>query len=276
MEVRANYLAVGIFALGLFLAGILFTFWIAKKEDIPMTSYDIYMKESVVGLALNSDVLFNGVRVGSVSHIKISDSDPGAVNIRVLIAADTPVRENSLANLVPRGVTGLSLVSISGGTADSPRTQVAPGEVGVIKTTPSALDAVMQSFPQTVSAANEVLNRFTDMLSPGNIDSLTTSLASMATLTSTLAQNASAFDSLLATLNKTSAQFLSLAETANRILAGLEPGLRQISHDGLSDMRMLMLEARTLVQTLNRIGRQVESNPRRFFFGDAIKEYATP
>jgi phospholipid/cholesterol/gamma-HCH transport system substrate-binding protein len=77
-------------------------------------------------------------------------------------------------------------------------------------------------------------------------------------------------------LDKAGKSFSSLGETAVRILAGWEPGLRRLSQEGLSDMRMLMLEARTLVQTLNRIARQMESNPRRFFFGDAVKEYPAP
>jgi phospholipid/cholesterol/gamma-HCH transport system substrate-binding protein len=276
MEVRANYLAVGIFTLGLFLAGIFFTLWIARQDDIPMVSYDIYMRESVVGLTLNSDVLFNGVRVGSVSRIKISEADPGAVNIRVLIAADTPVREDSFANLVPRGVTGLSLVSISGGTATSPRQQVLPGEAGVIKTMPSALDTVMQNFPQTLASANEVLQRLNDLLSPRNIDSLSNTLDSLASLASILARNAERLDGLLNGFDKGGDLLFSLAGTAHRIMAGLEPGLRQFSREGLSDLRMLVLEARTLVQTLNRIGRQMESNPRRFFFGDTVKEYPAP
>ena len=257
MEVRANYLAVGVFTLGLLLAGIFFPLWIARQDDIPMTSYDIYMRESVVGLTLNSDVLFNGVRVGSVSRIKISGTDPGAVVIRVLIAADTPVREDSFANLVPRGVTGLSLVSISGGTSGSPRIQVPPDGVGVIRTTPSALDTVMQNFPQTLAAANEVLSRFKDMLSPRNIEALSVTLSSTATLASTLARNTDALDKLLGNLDRAGQHFLSLGETAGRVLAGWEPGLRRFSQEGLSDMRMLMLEARALVQTLNRIARQM-------------------
>ncbi|MDR1360518.1 MAG: MlaD family protein [Deltaproteobacteria bacterium] len=276
MEVRANYLAVGIFTLGLFLAGILFTLWIARQDDIPMDSYDIYMRESVVGLTLNSDVLFNGVRVGSVSQIKISDTDPGAVNIRVFIAADTPVREDSFANLVPRGVTGLSLVSISGGTADSPKKDLAPGEVGVIKTMPSALDSVMQNFPQTLSAANEVLRRFNELLSPGTVQSFSDILSSAATLSSTLAGNAGRLEGILSNFDKTGKLFLGLAGTAERLVSGMEPGLRQFTREGLADVRALVLEARSLIQTLNRIGRQVENNPRRFFFGDSIREYPSP
>ncbi|MDR2076981.1 MAG: MlaD family protein [Desulfovibrio sp.] len=274
MEVRANYLAVGIFTLGTLLAGILFTLWIARQDDTPMVSYDIHMRENVVGLVPNSDVLFNGVRVGTVSRIKISDSDPAEVNIRVLIAADTPVREDSFANLVPRGVTGLSLVSISGGSADSPRQQVPPGQVGVIKTTPSALDSVMQNFPQTLAAANEVLKRFSDLLSPENIDALSLTLASMSALSSTLAKNTDSLDALLRNLGKAGDKFFSLMETANRAMTGMESTLRQFSPEDISSLRLLVLDARALVQTLNRIGRQVESNPRRFFFGDAVKEYS--
>ena len=80
MEVRANYIVVGVFALIMLLGGLAFTVWIAKSHQrIPMQFYDIYMEESVVGLSINNDVLFNGVLVGKVSQIKISRVEAGAV-----------------------------------------------------------------------------------------------------------------------------------------------------------------------------------------------------
>jgi hypothetical protein len=36
---------------------------------------------------------------------------------------------------------------------------------------------------------------------------------------------------------------------------------------------MLMVELRALVHALTRAGQKLESDPRRFFFGDSVREY---
>ncbi|MDR2162151.1 MAG: MlaD family protein [Desulfovibrio sp.] len=277
MEVSARYFLIGLFALGLSLAGVLFILWTAGNQGEPMTSYDIRMRENVTGLTLNSDVLFNGVRVGTVSRIKISATDPGTVNIRVLLPADTPVREDSLASLAPRGVTGFSLVSISGGTAGSPLLQVPPGEAGVIRATTSPLDAVMQSVPSTIAAANEFLSRLNSLLSQDNIQALSSSFSSVASLASSLAEKHSSLDNALDSVHRAGASFVSLAEKAHLLLADLEPKLRRFSEDGSTAVQSLLQDGRTLLQTLNRIAKQMESNPRRFLFRtDSVKEYPAP
>ena len=274
MEVRANYIVVGAFTLGLILAGIFFTMWIAKwDKGIPMTEYDIYMKESVTGLSVNNDVVFTGVRVGSVTRIKISETQPGAVVVRVSVTADTPVRENSEASLQIQGVTGVSIISITGGTAASPIMQVPAGTVGSIRFKPSPLASVLHSLPETLASINNLLIRMEGVFSDKNLESLTITLDSLADVSSKLAARAGALDAVLVDAEKAGGNLVTFSEKVNRMAANIEPGLKQFSNEGLTDMRMLMLEARTLVQTLTRLSKQLESDPRRFFFGESVQEY---
>ncbi len=296
MEIRANYILVGLFTLLMLFGGLGFTLWTAKRDkDVPMTRYDISFNESVRGLSVNSDVLFSGVRVGKVEQIKISEVTPGAVRVRILIAADTPVRENSQAQLIVVGLTGTSAITISGGTVNSPLMKVPDGAVGELHYEPSPLSSVVAQMPDVLASANLLLRRMERMFSERNAQSFTTMMDSMASVAQVIADRAETIDKILANAEKAAHDFDLLVLNANKALMGdvkaasesmskiakrldatlsvMEPGLKQFSNQGLADARMLMVEMRNLVHVLTRVSQKLESDPRRFMFGEPVKEY---
>ena len=296
MEIRANYILVGLFTLLMLFGGLGFTLWTAKRDkDVPMTRYDISFNESVRGLSVNSDVLFSGVRVGKVEQIKISEVTPGAVRVRILIAADTPVRENSQAQLIVVGLTGTSAITISGGTVNSPLMKVPDGGVGELHYEPSPLSSVVAQMPDVLASANLLLRRMERMFSERNAQSFTTMMDSMASVAQVIADRAETIDKILGNTEKAAHDFDLLVLNANKALMGdvkaasesmnkiakrldatlsvMEPGLRQFSNQGLADARMLMVEMRNLVHVLTRVSQKLESDPRRFMFGEPVKEY---
>ena len=296
MEIRANYILVGLFTLLMLFGGLGFTLWTAKRDkDVPMARYDISFNESVRGLSVNSDVLFSGVRVGKVEQIKISEVTPGAVRVRILIAADTPVRENSQAQLIVVGLTGTSAITISGGTVNSPLMKVPDGAVGELHYEPSPLSSVVAQMPDVLASANLLLRRMERMFSERNAQSFTTMMDSMASVAQVFADRAETIDKILANAEKAAHDFDLLVLNANKALMGdvkaasesmnkiakrldatlsvMEPGLKQFSNQGLADARMLMVEMRNLVHVLTRVSQKLESDPRRFMFGEPVKEY---
>lgn len=67
METKANYVLVGIFTLAVCVAAFVFVYWIARYGDRQeMTTLEIRIAGSVTGLAEGSQVLFNGIKVGTV------------------------------------------------------------------------------------------------------------------------------------------------------------------------------------------------------------------
>lgn len=296
MEIRANYLIVGLFTLAVLIGGVGFSLWIASRDkDVPMTEYEISFNESVKGLSVNSDVLFIGIRVGKVTQIKISGVTPGEVRVRVAIAADTPVRENSRAQLEVRGITGVSVVSISGGTADSPLIDVPDGAVGEIPPEQSALASVFAQMPDVLSSASHVLSNVNKVFSEENIAAVSGILGDLRTVSATLADNAQTIDHLLKESEKlarsadrllgnanqalitdvkeTTEAMSRIAARVDSTLTVMEPGLRQFTTQGLSDLRMLLIEMRNMAHVLTRVGQKLESDPRRFLFGDQHQEY---
>lgn len=296
MEIRANYILVGVFALLVVLASGAFLLWVGGKgKNIPMTQYDISFNESVRGLSVNNDVLFTGIRVGKVTDITISRVTPGEVRVRISIASDTPVRQDSVAQLEWRGITGISVISISGGSAQSPLMQVPKGAIGNIRHAPSPLFSAVAHVPDLLAAANNVLGRVEKIFSDENARALVRILASLSEVSDTLAGRTESINNLLLEAERSGAAMHALLAAANEVLANdvkktsrtmnaiagrvdstlaaMEPGLKQFSTQGLADIRLLTAEMRTLIHVLTRVGQKLENDPRRFLFGDTIREY---
>jgi phospholipid/cholesterol/gamma-HCH transport system substrate-binding protein len=296
MEIRANYIAVGLFTILMVLGGLGFTLWIASRDKgVEVSFYDISFNESIKGLSRNSDVLFIGIRVGRVVNIKISDVTPGEARVRVAIAADTPVREDSMAQLQIQGLTGGVVISITGGTAGSPLKRVPVGAVGEIAYEPSPLSSVVAQMPDVISAASQALHQVEKVFSQENAEAITSILASLNVLAAVLADRSDTIDDIVADTEKLIQNFDILTVSANKALTTdvrstaeamnniaqrldktlgvMEPGLREFSTQGLADMRLLMVEMRNLVHVLTRVSQKMESDPRRFFFGSPVPEY---
>lgn len=296
MEIRANYVMVGMFALAAMVGIVCFTLWIGSRDKgLELDNYEISFTESVKGLSVNSDVLFIGIRVGKVTAIKISDVNPGQVRVRIAVAADTPVRANSKAQLESRGITGATVISISGGSADSPLIDTPEGSVAEIKTEPSTMSSVFGQMPDVMNESLRVLENINKVFSPENIQAWHDISSSLREVSLALGKRAHSVDAILGESEKLVRDLDRLAVNANEIMSTdvkqggaalsrianrvdgtltvMEPGLRQFSTTGLADMRMLMVEMRNLTQVMTRVFQKVESDPRRFFFGEQNKEY---
>ena len=296
MEVRANYIIVGLFTI-LTIASILaFTIWISRGDSrIEMQEFDIAINDSVSGLGLSSDVLFSGIRVGQVTNIKISPTTPGQVVVRVSIRQDTPVREDSIATLESRGLTGLSVVAINGGSGEAPLMSVRKGQVGHIEYRSSPFAAFKQYVPHTLESMAKILLRIDELLSDKNIAALGNTIQSIDTITQTFANRSESLDAILhnaeiasANLAQLSADasgmirtdlqvaaksFNSLAKRLDKTLAAMEPGLNSFSKEGLTNLQMLLVEWRNMTHSFTRLTQRIENNPRQFFFGESTQEF---
>ena len=98
METKASHLVIGTFVL-LVVAGIFgFVVWLAKLQiDREFAEYHIFFDGAVSGLSVGSDVLFDGIQVGSVQDIRIDPDTLGRVRVHVEVDANTPIRADSVA-----------------------------------------------------------------------------------------------------------------------------------------------------------------------------------
>src|SRR3546814_11905034 len=131
METRANYIAVGAFVLILFFGLIGLVLWVAEfRSQLAYNHYDIFFRGSVSGLKSGNPVSYRGVIVGEVAEVRIDPTNVEQIRVTVRIDENTPVKTDTRASLEMQGITGGSLVMLSGGTNKASRLKAigrAPG-----------------------------------------------------------------------------------------------------------------------------------------------------
>jgi phospholipid/cholesterol/gamma-HCH transport system substrate-binding protein len=115
METRANYVLIGAFTLAAVVGAFLFVMWIAGYGSSGShRSYQVVFNGSVAGLSAGANVSFNGIKVGEVTHLTFSRSDPHQVVADIDVNSDAPIDRNTKARLETQGLTGGAVVALLG------------------------------------------------------------------------------------------------------------------------------------------------------------------
>jgi phospholipid/cholesterol/gamma-HCH transport system substrate-binding protein len=297
VETRVSYTVVGLFVIGLGAALVLSFVWLATRgDDKTYLRYEVLTTESVSGLNRNASVTYRGVVVGRVASISIDRDDPEQVRIQLDIEAGTPVRTDTTAVLVTQGVTGLARVELTGGSRAAPALLPQPDRPPPIIPSGASLVARLDSaLDMLVVTVERLSTRFDRLLSDENLDALAGTLdalrlvtgeiashraeigAGLANTSTTLENAARLSGELASTLARTAGTVSALEETARsvtRTSRALEAAVGE-GREGVArafgqlgpEVTALLGEMRQLAETLRRVARDVESNPRVFLFG---------
>jgi phospholipid/cholesterol/gamma-HCH transport system substrate-binding protein len=113
--------------------------------------YYVIFDRSVSGLAPGGTVEFQGVIVGRVQEIRLTDTIPPKVSVGIDIDPGTPLRKDTRAELLGSVVTGIKFIALGGGTEAAGSLE--PG--GVI---PGSVTAFEQLGDQVAQIASRVLD----------------------------------------------------------------------------------------------------------------------
>lgn len=167
METRANYVLIGAFVLAGFVAIIAFFLWFAQIELKRQFAYYDVRFSAVSGLAQASEVRYAGLPVGQVVDVRLAPDMDGTILVRLEIAAETPVRTDSIATIETLGVTGVSYVGISAG--DPAAALLRAGDaVPEITAGRSVLQVLSQDAPEITAQILDLLARGGELFSPEN------------------------------------------------------------------------------------------------------------
>lgn len=297
MESRVSYAAVGLFVVLLSAALVAVGLWLgsgitAKRYD----RYSIYFEESVSGLTRNAPVKYRGVVVGRVERIELAEHDPERVHLVIAVEEHTPIKTDTTAKLDPQGVTGLVHVELTGGTREAPPLESAGGApYPVIPSEPSLISRLDQALSRGLGTVDRVAERLLAVLSEENQQNLSETLANLERFSAALAANADRLEAALrnaeamtergaaaaaelpqvmAQARQTLAEFETLAQglqsTSAEFRAMAAAGTREIDQLGsrtLPEVDALLLELRTLTESLTLLTEDLRSNPRMLLFG---------
>ena len=316
METRANNLLVGTFVLLILAGTTVFFLWLARFQfDVEYTRYDIRFPGSVSGLKVGSSVELNGVLVGEVIYIQIDPEEVETVIVTIEVPATTPVRENTLAKLQIKGITGGVSIQLAGGTQEAAPLAPKPGKKrAVITSQASTLEQFLEDAPELLQRLQVLVSRASALLNEDNQAVFAESLENISVLTGALAARTDDIETLfdsaaqtMANLRDASDALKTTAGTINATVDRNEPEvaaligdlrksattmtrvsiqiealieenrepLRDFTSEGLYELTNFLTEARALIDGLNRVTTQVERDPARFIFGDQQQGYET-
>jgi len=316
METRANNLLVGSFVLLILAGTTVFFLWLAKFQfDVEFTRYDVRFAGSVSGLKVGSAVELNGILVGEVIDIRIDPERVENVVVTIEVPSETPVREDTLASLQIKGLTGGVTVQLAGGTQNSPPLQPKAGEKrAIVASQASSLEQFLEDAPELLQSLQLLVGRASALLSEDNQAAFAQSLQNVSALTGALAARTDDIETLfdsasqtMANLRDASDALKTTADTFNTTVARNEPEvaglvadlrqsaitmtrfskelealvaenrepLRDFTGEGLYELTNFLSEARALIDGLNRVTTQVERDPARFIFGNQQQGYET-
>src|SRR6266436_3198162 len=96
METRASHVLIGTFTLAAIAAAFGFVYWFSNpSQGIARATYRVAFAGSVSGLRAGASVLFNGIRVGEVTDLRLNPEDPRQVVATIGIDHAVPIRADT-------------------------------------------------------------------------------------------------------------------------------------------------------------------------------------
>ena len=174
MERDTHYFVVGLFVITTLIAGFFFAGLFIKKNNTEQLPYLVYFSTPVEGLMKGSEVRFMGVNVGEVAAVGLLDKpvEGALIEVKVDVAANTPVDNTTVAILRQQSLTGLMYLNLlqtdtAPAATPSPLT-TSPAQPAVIPTQLSALDDLLTRLPDIETRLGNVLSAAEDLLNPDN------------------------------------------------------------------------------------------------------------
>ena len=300
MEREANYAAVGAFVLIAALLGALFVYWYSDtREHRDYNRYEIYFTGSVSGLDKGGAVRYLGVGVGRVVDIRIDPRDSSRVQVIVDVDARTPVSPHTVAELQLQGITGLLYIDLSEDHNQRPTTPPVAGlKYPVIRSAPSRFDVFLQSLPELVASANDVVKRADRLLSNENLSAVSAAVSNLDKASSRLPQTVHDLNSLIGELRAASTELTASARSAHQLLDSAQPEVREtlerartigenlanasvqlnkligenrqdirtFTREGLPEIERFVREGRAAAQDIQALANSLRENPNQLLY----------
>jgi len=258
METRANYVVIGLLTLVTIVGAFGFVFWLQHSGGVgDRTFYRVVFDGPAQGLRTGGAVLFNGIRVGEVTDLRLNPKNPRQVMATVSVALNTPVRTDTQASLNYQGLTGIAALSLKGGAPDAPVLVAKEGETApVIAVDPEAAQDITES-------AREVLQKINSVVIE-NQESVRAAIKNIDAFTAVLAKNSERFDHILAGLDGLIAgtdgkpgEIAEAVKAFHSLAENLDKRTAELTTDG-----------KRALGVIERAVRNLDKNPQRLIFGN--------
>jgi len=254
LENKANYLVNGVFTLFAVAAIVGFVHWIrAGPVTGPRATYHIVFRGSVGGLTKGSEVLFNGMQVGSVAAVSLDERDPRQVVATVSLDSGIPIGDDTFVGLEFGTITGVAWIEMRG--SDPSPGPLPTGADGI-----PVLTADEGAMTSLSGKARALIPKLDSMLAANS--ELHRSLAKFEDFTATLKSNSGRIDQVLGGMENwigssdkpgqladAAKSVRLIADNFNSQIDGMSRGLEQFAGPGLKNIDDIIANARRAVAT---------------------------
>ncbi|MEZ5956585.1 MAG: MlaD family protein [Hyphomonadaceae bacterium] len=266
METKANYVLIGAATIvGAFLI-MLFSLWITTGDlRRGYNTYDVVFEDPVRGLTEGGEVRFNGIKVGEVESLRIDSVRTNVVIARIRVSSDVPVKTDTEAQLEPIGLTGVTLIQLSSGSADAELSRPAFGAPPPrILGRGSQIDVIVARGEEVALRASEAMAAVRDLLTDENIARVTRSLQNIEVISQRLA----AQDSVISSSGDAAREIAQLSRQLQSDLADLDQTIARVNEaagvaagETLPELSLAAEEIRRAASSISRVANNLEENP---------------
>ncbi len=308
MNTRSSKAKVGLFVIvtGALLAITLFVFgglrmWGGRSH------YAIEFDGTVMGLEKGAQVYLNGIRVGSVDSIGVSETDLKKVRIGIVVDDDTPVKEDTRAVLQMAGITGLKVIDLRDGTLGSPRLAAGstiPQGVTTLDKLEKTAETIAEQSTEIIKKASRVVDNLATLTDPmsdiasnsrvasknlaqatagldamisENREGLRATIASVGATASSaqgmINENRVALRETLATVKATATGAQSLMDEQ---VTQLVTEIKTVVRDNGGTLHAALADLRVASRSFKEMSREVRQKPSRLLFSGEVRERKLP
>lgn len=273
METKANYVLIGAATVIGAVLIMLFAAWMSTGDlRRGVNEFDVVFDDPVRGLTEGGEVRFNGIKVGEVDDLRIDPESTQRVIARIRVSTDVPVKTDTLAQLEPIGLTGVTLIQLSPG---SPNAEVLRRDFGApiprIEGRGSQIDILVERSEDIVMRASEAMAAVRDLLTDENIARVSRMIANLETTSALLADRNGAVarsGAAVGAMTDAAAEIGQLARQTREDLANLDRimtdvslATRTASGETLPELTLAAEEIRRAAAAITRVANNLEENP---------------
>ena len=301
METRAHYVAIGA-AVMIAMAAVALVILYFGQTSREYDEYDVIFKDRVSGLTRGAQVSFNGIQKGEVVDLTIDPDNPEIVIARVRVENDTPIKEDTKAELELVGFTGLAIIQFVGGSPEAELLKDIQRGVPQIEGSGGGIAQIFEGSNDIISAVNKLLNddnieHFNNIIAnvdtfigvfAENEDSISVALENTAKVTEDLAimtdRLERASKDIEALLGEDAPAALAETRATIREARALVTDMRGLVNEnreplaaftdqGLAQVGPTLAEARRMFKTLDQVLREIDRDPRGYLLGESTPRY---
>lgn len=253
-------------------------FWKGKER------YRVEFAGSVMGLEQGAPVHFNGIRVGTVDSIAVSQTDLGRVAVWIEVDEGTPIKTDTKAQLQLAGITGLKVIDLRDGTLAAPRlaegSTIQQGETTLDKIERQAKDIADRS-GELMAKAEKLVDNLVSVTNPDHFKKTTENLeATSADLRAMVSENRTAIRQSVVAIRET-------AQSATQVLDGevvqlivnasdFVGQLKRMVANNEGQLRSAVFDLRQASRSFKDLAREVRQKPSRLLFSTASGDRKLP